>query len=318
MCTEHLAALAPQLVGRRSLLKASAAALAVGAAGVVSAPAAALASTTAGRVPVEDICFQLYTCRNQLNDDPLGTLKALHEIGYRRVEHAGYAGLTAKEFRKVADEAGVRVPTGHTSIPFPYDDAAWRAICKDARTVGQRYVIEPLPLFALPVLVAKMGGAPEQVGIPAAVWTEYAHTLDHAALVAREYGLRVGYHNHDPEFALAVGDTLGRTGFDILMAETTPGLVDFTVDLYWATHGGVDPVRLLRRYRSRIRRFHVKDMTADGAIADPGKGVIDFGRIFRAASNLGIQLFTVEQDNAGQRALDVAANSYRYLRRLRY
>ena len=317
MCTEHLAALTPQVVGRRSLLKASAA-LALGAAGVVAAPSAAVAATTASRVPVEDICFQLYTCRDQLNDDPLGTLKALHEIGYRKVEHAGYAGLSAKEFRQVANEAGVRVPTGHTSVPFPYDDDAWRTICTDARTVGQRYVIEPLPMFALPVLIAKMAGAPEQAGIPAQVWTEYAHTLDHAALVAREYGLKVGYHNHDPEFALAVGDPMGRTGFDILMAETTPGLVDFTVDLYWATSGGVDPVRLLRRYRDRIRRFHVKDMNSDGSIADPGKGIIDFGRIFRAANNLGIQLFTVEQDNAGDRALDVAADSHRYLRRLRY
>lgn len=317
MCTEHLDALAPQLVGRRSLLKASAA-LALAAAGGAAVPSAAVAATTGARVPVEDICYQLYTCRTQLSEDPLRTLKTLREIGYRRVEHAGYAGLSAKEFRKVADAAGVRVPTGHTNIPFPYDDAAWRTICKDARTVGQRYVIEPLPMFALPVLVAGIAGAPQQAGIPAAVWTEYAHTIDHAALVAREYGLRVGYHNHDVEFTLAVGDLLGRTGFDILMAETTPGLIDFTVDLYWATAGGVDPVALLRRYRRRIRRFHVKDMDAEGAIADPGKGTIDFGRIFRAANNLGIQLFTVEQDNAGDRALDVAAASYRYLRRLRF
>lgn len=322
MCTEHGAAVPhdiSHLVGRRSFLKASAA-LAMGVAGVAAVPSAAVGATRAvRRVPVGNICIQLYTCREQLSADPQGTLRKLAALGYRKVEHAGYAGLDAKAFRRAADRAGVRVPTGHTNIPFPYDDAKWREICRDAVTVGQRYIIEPLPLFALPTLVARLAGAPEEAGIPAALWTEYAHTLDYAAVVAREYGLRVGYHNHDPEFSLAVGDLAGRTGFDILMAETTPGLVDFTLDLYWSWRGGADPVQLLRRYRSRITRFHVKDMAADGSIADPGRGVINFERIFRSARyHTNIQLFTVEQDNAGSRAFDVAKNSYRFLTDIRF
>lgn len=319
MCTEHGSAVErdiQHLLGRRSFLKASAA-VALGATGALSglAPAAA---ATGMRVPVQNICYQLYTCREQLNDNPYRTLRALAKLGYTKVEHAGYAGLSAKEFRKVADKAGVRVPTGHTNIPFPYDDAAWRKICRDARIVGQKYIIEPLPLFALPALIGKAAGAPDQAGIPAELWIEFANTLNHAGSVAREYGLKVGYHNHDPEFTQAVGDVAGRTGFDILMNHTKPGLVDFTLDLYWAWNGGADPVRLLRRYPNRINRFHVKDMDASGAIADPGKGVIDFGRIFRASQQLGIQLYTVEQDNAGERAIKVAENSYRFLKNLRY
>ena len=299
------------LFGRRGFLKAGAAAalgIGLGARSVAAAPAL--------KVPADRVCIQLYTCRDQLTADPLGTLTKLRAMGYRKVEHAGYAGLSAADFRKVADKAGVTVPTGHTSIPFPYDDAAWRTICEDAVTVGQKYVIEPLPTFALAGLVAKGAGVP--AGTPAALWTEYAHTIDHAAFVARDYGLRVGYHNHDPEFAPATGDLSGRTGYEILMAETTPGLVDFTLDLYWAWHGGADPVRLLSLYPDRIRRFHVKDMDKAGAIADPGRGVIDFKRIFKASQRLGPQLYTVEQDNAGTRALAVAQDSYRYLTALRY
>jgi sugar phosphate isomerase/epimerase len=304
------------LIGRRGFLKAGAAA-AFGIA-VAGTGASALASGPSMRVPRDRICFQLYTCRDQLTANPLGTLQALARAGYTKVEHAGYAGLSAADFKKVADRAGVTVPTGHTSVPFPYDDAAWRTICRDAVTVGQKYVIEPLPAFALAALLAKAAGAPKQAGVPAALWIEYARTLDHAASVAREYGLRVGYHNHDPEFTLALGDDLGRTGYEILMEETTPGLVDFTVDLYWAWHGGADPVALLKRYGDRIRRFHVKDMDKAGAIADPGKGVIDFKRIFRASQALSPQLYTVEQDNAGSRALDVARESFRFLTTIRY
>lgn len=317
MCTQHgcdAPADVDHLIGRRGFLKASAAA-GFGIALAV-APGAGAASTL--RVPTDRICLQLYTCRDQLAADPEGTLRTLASYGYRRVEHAGYAGLSAKDFRKVADAAGVKVPTGHTSIPFPYDDAAWRKICVDAVVVGQTYVIEPLPLFALPVLLGKAVGAPSQAGVPAALWTEYARTLDRAARVAREYGLRVGYHNHDPEFTLALGDIRGRTGYEILMDETTPGLVDFTLDLYWSWHGGADPVQLLKRYPDRIKRFHVKDMDKAGAIADPGKGVIDFKRIFKASQALRPQLYTVEQDNAGTRALQVARDSHRYLTGLRY
>jgi sugar phosphate isomerase/epimerase len=303
------------LVGRRGFLKAGAAA-AFGI-GLAATGGSALAGSSL-RVPVDRICIQLYTCRDQLTADPYGTLRALAQIGYRKVEHAGYAGLSAAEFRKVADRAGVTVPTGHTNVPFPYDDAAWRQICVDAVTVGQKYVIEPLPNFALAALVGKQVGAPKQAGVPAALWIEYARTLDHAASVAREYGLRVGYHNHDPEFTLAIGDDLGRTGYEILMEETTPGLVDFTLDLYWSWHGGADPVQLFKRYGDRIRRFHVKDMDKAGAIADPGRGVIDFRRIFKASQAMSPQLYTVEQDNAGERALDVARNSYRYLETIRY
>lgn len=301
------------LLGRRGFLKASAA-VALGVGVAAAGPAAAAPA----RVPTSSIALQLYTCRDQLAADPEGTLRTLAKLGYRKVEHAGYAGLSAADFRAVADRAGVRVPTGHTSIPFPYDDAAWRAICEDAVVVGQTYVIEPLPLFALVPFAGQLAGAPPQAGIPAALWLEYARTLDHAAHVAREYGIRVGYHNHDAEFTLAVGDLQGRNGFEILVEETTPGLVDFTLDLYWSWHGGADPVQLLRRYPDRIKRFHVKDMDEAGGIADPGTGVIDFRRIFKASQRLGMQLYTVEQDNAGERALDVAKNSYRFLTGLRY
>jgi sugar phosphate isomerase/epimerase len=303
-----------RLIGRRGFLKAGV------AAGLGFGVAAALpsAATASLRVPTDRICIQLYTCRDQLTADPLGTLRTLASYGYRNVEHAGYAGLSAAAFRQAADKAGVKVPTGHTSVPFPYDDAAWRTICKDAVTVGQSYVIEPLPTFALAGLVAGQAGAPTQAGVPAALWIEYAHTINHAALVAREYGLRVGYHNHDPEFRLATGDLLGRNGYEILMAETQPGLVDFTLDLYWAWHGGADPVALLKRYPDRIKRFHVKDMDKAGAIADPGTGVIDFGRIFRASHALRPQLYTVEQDNAGARAFAVAKSSHRFLTGIRF
>ena len=67
-------------------------------------------------IPRDNISIQLYTLRDQLTADAAGTLKALGRIGYKTVEHAGFAGKTAAEFKAVA--AGGRPardvrPSGH-------------------------------------------------------------------------------------------------------------------------------------------------------------------------------------------------------------
>lgn len=48
---------------------------------------------------------QLYSVRDDMEKDPLGTLKLLAAMGYRNVEHANYAdrkfyGYSAAEFKK--------------------------------------------------------------------------------------------------------------------------------------------------------------------------------------------------------------------------
>ena len=309
------------LLGRRGFLKA---AVGVAALGAVAGPAALASAAARDRVPVDRICIQLYTVRDQMTADPEGTLRALGRIGYRRVEHAGFYGMTAAEFRKAADKAGIRVISGHTNVPYPFDEDQWRQICEDARVLGQRSVVEPLPNFALSGLVADaaLGGASGGAvrgGTPAVLWSDFAATLNRAGAISKkEFGLQTGYHNHNVEFLPATGDLRGRRGYDILLEETDPALVNFTLDLYWSWNAGQDPVQILRKHPNRIRRFHVKDMAKDGSITDPGVGVIDFARIFRASHRLGINDFTIEQDNAGSNALRTAKIGYRFLSDLRY
>jgi hypothetical protein len=50
--------------------------------------------------------IQLYTVDKELKVDAGGTLKSIQEIGYKEVEGAGFAGLTAKQFRA---DAGLSV-----------------------------------------------------------------------------------------------------------------------------------------------------------------------------------------------------------------
>ena len=99
--------------------------------------------------------------------------------------------------------------------------------------------------------------------------------------MARQVGLRFGYHNHNWEF-FPLTDNPRMTAYDVLIEETDPRYVHFETDLFWVTRGARDPVDLLHRLRGRVRQYHVKDMNQAGSFEDPGQGLIDFPRIFRS------------------------------------
>src|ERR1700712_2270670 len=63
--------------------------------------------------------IQLYTVRENLPKDTPGTLKALHDIGFREVETAGFGKYSVKEFRGLLDDAGLKAPSAHLNLNAP-------------------------------------------------------------------------------------------------------------------------------------------------------------------------------------------------------
>ena len=323
MCTEHDATAShdeiARLVSRRGFLRTAA----VGAAGVaVAGTTGALATPAAAseghghgggnrRVPPGKISIQLYTLRNQLAIDLEGTLAALADIGYRRVEHAGFVGRTVTEFKAALDAAGIWASSGHVGIPQPFDAAAWRASLADAQVLGSRFIVHPF--FGINF------GTGEVVR-DRATWTAFAHDLNRAGRMARDAGLRLGYHNHNWEF-FRLDDGSGDRVFDVLVEETDPRYVHLELDLFWAWRGAADPVDLFRQTGNRVRQYHVKDLAQNGSFADPGQGLIDFARIFRAHA---VDEYIVERDDAGSPprtpadALVTARVGYDFLRTIRF
>ena len=65
----------------------------------------------------------------------------------------------------------------------------------------------------------------------------------------------------------------------------------------------------------------MKDLNQAGSFADPGQGLIDFARIFRAHA---VDEYIVERDDAGspprapEDALDTARVGYQFLRTVRF
>ena len=304
---------------RRGFLRTAATTAVVGASGALAGPA--LAQDQPGRhgrgrhrVPPDQISIQLFTLRDQLAVDLEGTLRALGRIGYTRVEHAGFVGRTVTEFKAALDAAGLWASSGHVPIPQPFDPAAWSASLADAKVLGSRYIVHPF--FGINFAT----GAVVRTQAP---WRAFARDLNRAGRMARDAGLRLGYHNHNWEF-FRLTDHPSRTAYDVLTDATDPELVHLELDLFWVTRGARDPVDLIGQHRGRVRQFHVKDLNREGSFEDPGKGLIDFARIFRHSGEAGVREYIVERDDAGtpprqpQDALDTARVGYQFLRTIRF
>jgi len=156
-----------------------------------------------------------------------------------------------------------------------------------------------------------------------AVWRAFARDLNRAGRMAKDIGLKLGYHNHNWEF-FGLTDDPTRTAFDILTEVTDRDLVHLELDLFWATRGARDPVDLIKEHRGRVLQYHVKDLDQSGGFADPGQGLIDFPRIFDQSRKAGAVEYIVERDDAGTPprtpadALVTARVGYDFLRAVRF
>ncbi|HSO52931.1 MAG TPA: sugar phosphate isomerase/epimerase [Actinomycetes bacterium] len=324
MCTGHDDTADREEVARLSrrgfLRTAVTTAAVVGASGALAGPALAQEEATGAqgqsrhRVPPDQISIQLYTLRDQLAIDFEATIATLAEIGYTRVEHAGFVGRTVTEFKAVLDANGIVSTSGHVQIPQPFDPTTWAASLEDANVLGSRYIVHPF--FGINF------GTGEVVRTTAP-WQAFARDLNRAGRMARQAGIKLGYHNHNWEF-FRLTDDPSRTAYDVLTDTTDPDLVHLELDLFWATRGARDPVDLFRQHRGRVLQYHVKDMNQAGGFTDPGQGLLDFARIFRHSDTAGVREYIVERDDAGSPprqpadALVTARVGYQFLSTIRF
>lgn len=182
------------------------------------------------------LSIQLYSLRDQLGDRRAATLTALAALGYSRVEPYDILSDPDQLARELA-AAGLSAPTAHVKLlDAPID----RAIAA-ARAVGVETLMVP---WAAPALFTDRAGV-----------TVLAERINLAAAHAADHGLRVGYHNHDFEFAARID---GRPAWEVLV-ELLDERVVLEVDTYWASVGGADVFELLPRLASRIGAVHVND-----------------------------------------------------------
>jgi sugar phosphate isomerase/epimerase len=270
------------------------------------------------------IGLQLYTLGDAPGRDLEGVLARVAAIGYRTIELPEFYGRTPAELGSALDAVGLRCTSLHQMLS-PAPD--FGQIADAARVIGFDRVIAPI--FAFPPGASLRPEAPGETPqdmiaqiaqkMSAGDWSRQAELLNRSGEALKREGLRVGYHNHNVEFAPQPD---GSAGFEILLRETDPSLVTFEMDVGWIAAAGRDPVELLRGHPGRFELMHVKDIKAttqpNFALrqdpAEVGSGMLDWRRILPAAHAAGVRRFFVEQEPPFTRdRLESVTMSFDYL-----
>jgi sugar phosphate isomerase/epimerase len=286
--------------------------------------AAALASTwISGRVLANPlgrpVGIQLYTVNIPMQEDPAGTLKQLRKIGFGEVESAGFGKLSAGQFRKLLDDAGLACPSAHLA----FDLNNLNSTFDQAHALGAKYAASS----SLDALLPKPAVKTSNTGMSMDDAKRTAEFANRIGAAAKSAGLQYTYHNHASEFADQGG---GAIGYDVLLRETDPELVKFEIDCGWMIFAGRNPVDYFRKYPNRFPMIHVKDFlkanekaevsgSATAMVgAELGHGVIDYRPIFAAAKKAGLQHYFAEQEGPFSRMnqLEAAQVAYEYLHAL--
>jgi sugar phosphate isomerase/epimerase len=260
--------------------------------------------------------IQLYTVDKELKADVDGTLKTIHSIGYKEVEGAGFAGLSAKQFRAALDSAGLKCNSTHF---FNFGDGDPSAIFDQANTLGVKYVVSSF--------IEKFGNNKTGGEAGSDEYKAMAEFFNQLGTSAKKAGLQLAYHNHNTEFK-----DLGhrKIGYDIFVDATEPELVKLELDCGWMVAAGRNPVDYFKRYPNRYRMVHIKDFVKTAKPSTSldsskvpqgtvlGTGYIKYKPILTAAKAAGVEHFFIEQEPPFLRttAIEAATKDYQYLESL--
>lgn len=244
---------------------------------------------------------QLYSIRDEMKKDPLGTLKALADMGYQYVEHANYInrkfyGYSAKEFKKILKDLGMQMPSGHTVMGRDHWNAdkkefsdSWKYTVEDAAIAGQELVISPW-------LDAELRKTYDGM-------LRYMEVFNKSGELCKKSGMRFGYHNHNFEFTQELN---GKKVYDIILDNTDPSLVTQQLDMGNLYGTGADAYEIVKKHPGRFVSMHVKDeVKAEKSILGEGyestilgAGVANTKAITDLGKKMGGTLhFIIEQES---------------------
>lgn len=187
------------------------------------------------RIP---IALELFSVREQLKADPLGTLKAVAAMGYEGVEFAGPPQHEGPQLRDWLAEAGLVCCGWHTPWPLVQDDTLADTIALN-QTIGNRFVIVP--------------GIPEELRKTREDWLTLAGQFNDLGAKLADHDMQTGYHNHHVEFT----ELDGEKPWDTFFGHTDDRVV-MQLDTGNAAAGGGDCVDILQRYPGRATTVHLK------------------------------------------------------------
>jgi len=231
------------------------------------------------------IALQLFSLREIYRRDPMEALKMCRAAGYEYVElHHGIT-YSAKEQKRMLDDAGLKCGGWHTNFIYS-SPGMLEEYVRYNETIGNKYVI-----------IAMLPGEYTKNGRDG--WMRAADKLNAVAAMFAPYGIYTGLHTHKEEF-IRVEET-GELPWDII-AKNTDERVVLQLDMGNTAHAGVDPVPELLKYPGRYRTIHVKPHTKEtGYAALFGVGDIDYDTSIKFCQNQGntdVYVIEYEQPDA--------------------
>lgn len=236
--------------------------------------------------------LQLYTLRNEVQQDFPGTLRKVADMGYKLVEFAGYRSISAPEMKKTLDRLGLRTVSTYVGSNDLKNDLQNQI--DYARTIGAQYITTGYPARRLA----------DEAGIQSVI-----AELKAVGKEIKRRGLQLLYHPHEHEFEKRDGKSI----INRLLEGVGTDLMRLELDLYWAKKAGIDPKKALMIYKGIVPLIHVKDNNKTGDFTELGRGLIDWPSIFRILKDAGVNYYFVEQD-VSQTPLDSVRISLNYLK----
>lgn len=257
--------------------------------------------------PAKEVGLQLWSVREDMQKDAIGTIEKVGAMGYKFIEAAGYGdgkfyGMDPADFKALVDTNGMTFYASHTGQAVP-DSANWEssmawwdAAIAAHKAAGVSYIVQP---FMDSVGYTSLAGVQR--------YCDYFNAIGEKCNAA---GIRFGYHNHDAEFKELEGEII----YDYMLKNTDPAKVMFEMDLYWITVGGKNPVDYFNAYPGRFELWHVKDKAEVG-----GQGTtMDFKPIFENAEKAGMKKFIVEVEEYNFAPIESVQKSLEFLQNAEY
>lgn len=188
---------------------------------------------------IPQITVQLYSVREQAQQDYEKTLRAIASYGFGCVEPAGYPGSSPEKAAKLFKELELTAPSAHIGLPVGDQK---NAIIEEAQLMGHKYLITGCPpgfqenyssLDRLKAMIDLYNEAAENVA---------------------PFGLQVGYHNHDWDLV----EIEGKPAYKYFL-ESTPESVIYEADVFWVARAGFDPASFIQEIGPRGKVLHFKD-----------------------------------------------------------
>ncbi len=236
------------------------------------------------------IGLELYSVRNELKKDMMGTLQSVGKMGYECVEFfAPYFDWTpdyAKEVRKKIDDLGVRCYSTHNGLNSFTGDGLTKAMELN-KILGAKFIV--------------LSSAGKVEGVDG--WKHVAEVLNRANGEMEKDGLHAGYHNHDLEWK----PIDGQKPIEILATNTDKSIM-LQLDVGTCVETGNDPVAWIEKNPGRIRSLHLKDWSPQkGYRVLFGEGVAPWKKIFAAAESVGgVEYYLIEQEGSDYPELETA------------